>query len=626
MSGRSYKLRHFDIHLTNAKIDHSGFEPARFPMEVARDMAVENHEKPRRGRSFTHRGRDLRGRQRPSPPPLSQLDRYHFRPSKRSRRNFVSDNRRGHNQRFKCDIGVGNNGIPTFDRGGLKDKVGNDREGLMTYKLFIAKLEDDISPDEAARRYEEYRTEYISTQKGDFFKAHKDEEWLKDLYDPSHFEAGIQRRNEKSKTTAREFLSDLQFRTVDIGSSATRCLSLSGYGEQGGLQALVDGAEVSGEDSKHSRGLPFFSEEKDIISASSKAHLLSSEPRRVQKDIEQGQAIIRKLDAEKCIGENILGYLSHDMSNADKSLSGLMKGLKGIDLLNVIVDYLWQVHGVDYYRMIELKDPPKSFLHTRVESRIEEESAGSFEWEKILDLTRQSRLAQDPTEIMSARQKLEAATTEALDSFMIKIEDEKYVCGVKGCTKVFCGAEYLQKHLRLMHVDIVERLTTKECEKMYFQNYMNDPDAPGVTVIAQQPGQQQDKLLMRNTVLGGPTLDREFDCPEGANCREDDRIDRAHEDADSSKLDLNSSGRMPFHLISKNKGRLRRWKGRQNKGHLRGRRGSSGGWFSRGRGILEPQLSFPMSSPFCPDTRPIRKYHDLDAMQDEVTVIDFRSF
>ena len=78
----------------------------------------------------------------------------------------------------------------------------------MTYKQFVAELEDDISPVEAERRYQEYRKKYITTQKRAFFEAHKDEDWLKDKYDPSHLEVVIQRRNENAKAIAKELLLD----------------------------------------------------------------------------------------------------------------------------------------------------------------------------------------------------------------------------------------------------------------------------------------------------------------------------------------------------------------------------------------------------------------------------------
>ncbi|KAF5774123.1 hypothetical protein HanXRQr2_Chr13g0596641 [Helianthus annuus] len=49
-------------------------------------------------------------------------------------------------------------------RGGYNDQVNTLREGLMPYKQFIQELEDDVLPSEAERRYQEYKSQYISTQ------------------------------------------------------------------------------------------------------------------------------------------------------------------------------------------------------------------------------------------------------------------------------------------------------------------------------------------------------------------------------------------------------------------------------------------------------------------------------
>ena len=50
---------------------------------------------------------------------------------------------------------------------------------------------------------------------------------------------------------------------------------------------------------------------------------------------------------------------------------------------------MWRVHGLDYYGMIELKEPPKGLRHMRVESKNnhDEQSTGAAEWEKKLDST-----------------------------------------------------------------------------------------------------------------------------------------------------------------------------------------------------------------------------------------------
>ncbi|MFS8010712.1 hypothetical protein Hanom_Chr14g01300231 [Helianthus anomalus] len=54
-------------------------------------------------------------------------------------------------------------------RGGYNDQVlypqvNVSSKGLMSYKQFIQDLEDDVLPSEAERRYQEYKSQYISTQ------------------------------------------------------------------------------------------------------------------------------------------------------------------------------------------------------------------------------------------------------------------------------------------------------------------------------------------------------------------------------------------------------------------------------------------------------------------------------
>jgi hypothetical protein len=65
-------------------------------------------------------------------------------------------------------LGRASGGFPDWSgsgRAGFGEMGTPQREGLMTYKKFIVELEDDISPAEAERRYQEYRTAYITTQK-----------------------------------------------------------------------------------------------------------------------------------------------------------------------------------------------------------------------------------------------------------------------------------------------------------------------------------------------------------------------------------------------------------------------------------------------------------------------------
>lgn len=193
------------------------------------------------------------------------------------------------------------------------------------------------------------------------------------------------------------------------------------------------------------------------------------------------------MDSEKGIEENILGGSDNDKSR-EKSHAGSsgpviiirgltsVKGLEGIELLDTLITYLWRIHGLDYYGMVETSEP-KGLRHVRAEGKSTDMIGTGAEWEKKLDSRWQERLqSQDPLEIMTAKEKIDTAAVEALDPYVRKIRDEKYGwkygCGAKGCTKLFHAAEFVHKHLKLKHPELVMDLTVKVREELYFQNYM----------------------------------------------------------------------------------------------------------------------------------------------------------
>ncbi|KAL6519702.1 hypothetical protein OROHE_017311 [Orobanche hederae] len=112
------------------------------------------------------------------------------------------------------------------------------------------------------------------------------------------------------------------------------------------------------------------------------------------------------------------------------------------------------------------------------------------ELESKLDSYWQERLkGSDPLEVMAAKDKLDAAAAEALDPHVRKIRDEKYGwmygCGAKGCTKLFHASEFVEKHLKLKHTELVMELTSKVREDLYFENYVNDEKALGGRPVMQ---------------------------------------------------------------------------------------------------------------------------------------------
>lgn len=551
-------------------------------------------------------------------------------------------------------------------QGGFSEasNTGNSRrEGLMSYKQFIQELEDDVLPAEAERRYQEYKTEYISTQKRAYFEAHKDEDWLKDKYHPTNLVAVIERRNELARKTAKDFLLDLQSGTLDFGPGVTA--SLVNKSGQASDPNSDDEAETGGK-----RRRPVKGNQSDDLLAAPRAHPISSEPRRIQVDIEQALSLVRKLDSEKGIEENILCRVENDVRERSHGgsigpvviIRGLtsVKGLEGTELLDALLTYLWRIHGLDYYGMIETSEA-KGFRHVRAEGNPSHITTNGTDWEKKLDLRWQERLKrQDPLEIMTAKEKIDAAAIEALDPYVRKIRDEKYGwkygCGAKGCTKLFHAAEFVHKHLKLKHPELVMELTSKVREDLYFQNYMNDADAPGGTPIMQQPLARDKPLRHRlkddrgnrrdrdNRANGSDRFDRpenqqsidfqpNSDGPDGGN--PDDPVYDSFGGKGMRVGPAFSSDIPPPPVLMPVPGagplgpfvpappevamRMLREQGGPSPFEGGGRNGRSG-----------PQLGGPgpilaLNPAFRQDPRRMRSYQDLDAPEDEVTVIDYRS-
>ncbi|XP_002968914.2 serrate RNA effector molecule isoform X1 [Selaginella moellendorffii] len=584
-----------------------------------------------------------------SPPPLPHRDRRHS-PSRRSpaahKRSRRDDDRGGYEGGRDGILGRGYGG--DYGRHRSNEWSGRSmygdayprRDGLLSYKQFIVELEDDILPAEAERRYEEYKAEYVSTQKRAYFEQHKEEDWLREKYDPSRLDSLMARRIETAKSSARDFILELQAGSLDMTAAAAAAGSRST-------------ADVETDDDKRMGG-----RQADTIP---RAQHASSDLKRVAIDIEQAQALVKKLDTEKGVEGNIL--FSSEQQNLSSETGGpivivrganQVKGLEGIELLDVMLTYLWRVHGLDYYGMMELRELPKGFRHLRGEEKAGDDNARA-EWEKKLDSTWQARLqGQDPVEAMLGKDKSEASMSEALEPYVRKIRDEKYGwkygCLATGCSKLFHGPEFVHKHLKLKHPEIVNESMAKLRRELYYQNYMSDPNAPGVASV--QANQRDSRLHRRRPgLLGnsdrsrgrGEDVDKSpaGDYPyEGAGpaSSEQPMFDpfggtNIHGGAFGSEIPppvlmpVPGAGPLGPFVPAPPDVTMRMW--REHGGGPQpfhpapfdpsfdgGDRGR------KGRGVLEtPQMVPPVRH----DPRHMRSYHDLDAPEDDVTVIDYRS-
>ncbi|EYU35995.1 hypothetical protein MIMGU_mgv1a001908mg [Erythranthe guttata] len=648
-----------------------------------------------------------RGRLSPSPPPPSYRDRRgggpYSPPPRRSppippykrRRDDGYDGRRGSprgghgrgDRRFGYDypggyerenggrpgypderphgryMGRGSGGYQDWDSGrsGFADAFnlrGAQREGMMSYKQFIQELEDDILPAEAERRYQEYKTEYISTQKTNFFNAHKDEEWLKDKYHPTNLLAVIERRNELAQKLAKDFQADLQSGNLDLGPGFNP--SSLNKAEQSSDPKSDDEENAGGK-----RKQPGRSGAKDSDHSSApKAHPVCSEPKRILIDIEQALALVQKLDTEKGIEDNVLFRAENDRMSRDKShgsssgpvviIRGLttVKGLEGTELLDTLLTYLWRIHGVDYYGLVESNEA-KGLRHVRVEVKNSDAIANANDWENKLNSHWQERLkGSDPLEIMTGKEKIDAAANEALNPHVRKIRDEKYGwkfgCGAKGCTKLFHAAEFVHKHLKLKHPELAVELTTKVREELYLQNYMKDENAPGGKPVMQPS--LKEKLLRRrpgpdnNNRMNNERGDRNyrangnehFDRPENSQSGDFANQDGASgNNADDPMYDSFGGQGIPLTYASDvpppvlmpvpGAGPMGPFVPAPPEVAMQMMRDRGGGPspFEGGRNGPSPIIALPPRHR--QDPRSLRSYNDLDAPDDEVTVIDYRS-
>ena len=67
---------------------------------------------------------------------------------------------------------------------------------FLSFKMFLQQQDDNISDEEAIKRYNEYKVEFKRTQISNFFLEHKEEEWFKTRYHPDE---NYKRRDEHNE-------------------------------------------------------------------------------------------------------------------------------------------------------------------------------------------------------------------------------------------------------------------------------------------------------------------------------------------------------------------------------------------------------------------------------------------
>merc|ERR1712228_351145 len=90
---------------------------------------------------------------------------------------------------------------------------------MMSFKSFLQTQDDQISDEEAIKKYGEYKLEFKRQQLNEFFVTHKEEEWFKQKYHP---EESVKRKEElksmllKRVDVFQEFLNTDKFKGLTL--------------------------------------------------------------------------------------------------------------------------------------------------------------------------------------------------------------------------------------------------------------------------------------------------------------------------------------------------------------------------------------------------------------------------
>eukprot|EP00005_Dracoamoeba_jomungandri_P011337 CAMPEP_0174272846 /NCGR_PEP_ID=MMETSP0439-20130205/52543_1 /TAXON_ID=0 /ORGANISM="Stereomyxa ramosa, Strain Chinc5" /LENGTH=651 /DNA_ID=CAMNT_0015363639 /DNA_START=528 /DNA_END=2483 /DNA_ORIENTATION=+ len=190
---------------------------------------------------------------------------------------------------------------------------------------------------------------------------------------------------------------------------------------------------------------------------------------RVAKDAEQSSKLLRLLDSEREIETHpFVDFISAE----DERMR-----------LNINIVYLRKVHLFCYYCGTQFEDEEElqrccGVRHLRSKNKNRAGPNPQTAWLSSLDERIEARL--DTTGVRSPDMFTgKAVLKERMDQFyeenIKEMDKAKFRCLRPDCNKLFCAIEFVKKHIRLKHNDVVDEIKKKAMEYQYYENYKNDP-------------------------------------------------------------------------------------------------------------------------------------------------------
>uniref|UniRef100_A0A061R2X8 Arsenite-resistance protein 2 n=1 Tax=Tetraselmis sp. GSL018 TaxID=582737 RepID=A0A061R2X8_9CHLO len=470
----------------------------------------DRRDRDRRRRSFS----PPRGGRRRSPPPRGRLRDDEFFDRVYGGR-FEEDHRRG---RRSLDR----------DHGGEP----------MSYKEFIRQLDDHITPMDADRAYQDYLADFWGSEQRRDFETKKDERWVRAKYDPREIQTLKGQRAARAAESARELLSELAEGKLDPeadgfnqgegpDSPSPPPVQVEAAEEKGDAEmaearsgdAAADengGGDSDAKPAEETAAAEAAAQPAAQLDPAEWAPPAAWDDQRMQEDIALSQQLIRKLDEENGIRKNPLlpaeapaeadsEEAAQEAEAKDESAEDELPSVaipsRPESHLDVLLTYLWRVHGIDYYggqeHVVELlpedTERPKhrKLRGPRPAKDSEEPKEPSVqEFGQQIDGFWRPRLESGgPFEKLLRSKEVEERLNEWIESQVTKIEENKWGCRLS--TKLFVGKEYVLKHIKGKHAHVVETERERILDDIYMKNFMDGEEqraASEAPIPAHEPG------------------------------------------------------------------------------------------------------------------------------------------
>ena len=324
----------------------------------------------------------------------------------------------------------------------------------------------DLTPTEAQQRYEEYLAPFLDTEGLGIYRAKfqsvKDLAEYRVLFHPLEIQRVLEERREAVHWGAEEFFAAMREGRVDPRAE--------GWEQGNGPWKATDEA---------GREAP--------PPAPASAWLEA----RLDADLQVAMELARSFDEERGVTGNPMlrggregaGANGGDDVEMDGGAAGagagadpeVFQGLSTAQRLDLVLTYLWRVHGADYYGAHELvpgrfEDRRRLPRAVRGPQPSGASTEGAAELEAVAGRWSERARTGDPLVQGAREQDLQQRLDAWVADQVVRHDDAVWGCTLSN--KKFRGQEYVLKHIKGKHAERVEEERLRIADELYEDNFV----------------------------------------------------------------------------------------------------------------------------------------------------------